>query len=271
MEAGMRRMISLLFVAALITTACATSTDDTTSLAPRSTAGSTTTSQPTSTTQTPTTTEAPTTTTTATTTTTTVAPTTTTLAGNPIDIGPAAGDRVAVVGVAFDDVLNLRAGPGTNQTILAGLDPTYAQMVAQGEARALPNSIWYKVEADGTVGWVSSRFVAYLGTTNDLTSMVVDRVGEIPTAPTMLELADIVADVLKSEDPASVITVTVPPSEGDLGEVTIDIMGLGDDAVAGLRVVVFGQPTEDGDGFGLKSVEATSLCSRGVSEGLLCN
>ena len=97
---------------------------------------------------------------------------------------------IAVIGVRFDDVLNLREKPGTDQTILKGLAPTYDNMVAQGETWQMPSSFWYKVDADGTVGWVSARFVAYLGNVTDDTSRIVGILGEIPTAETMLGLAD---------------------------------------------------------------------------------
>ena len=125
--------------------------------------------------------------------------------------------------------------------------------------------------AAGATGWVSSRFVAYVGATDDITALVVDRVGEIPSAETMLDLADIVAGVMKSQgEPESRITVTVAPEVGDVGEVTMDILGFGDDALFGIRLVIFGQPIADGEGFSLMSVESTSLCGRGASADGLC-
>ena len=57
---------------------------------------------------------------------------------------------------------------------------------------------------------------------------------------------------------------------GDPGEVTFDIVGLGDDSVGGYRLHIFANPAEEGDGFVLKSVERTTLCSRGVT-GELCS
>lgn len=258
----MKRTVSMSVVILLLATACSDDTQGTsTSVAPTSTTSATSTSVA-PTTAPPTTTP---TTTTAAPTTTTSAPTTT-IPGEPIDFGPAAGDQLAVIGVEFDDVLNLRAGPHFTQPILGTLAPTYDNMIAEGEAWSYPGAIWYKVDAEGTVGWVNSSFVAYLGAVDDITSRVVDLIGEIPTAPTMLELADIVADVLKStEEPVSEVTVTVAPTTGDLGEIVIDIVGFGDDALRGLRAHIFGQP--DNGGFSLKSVEATALCGRGVADG----
>ena len=255
----MKRLLVLLGVVAVLAASCGSTGDTTTTTAaPATTVAPTTTTEPATTTSiAPTTTAAP--------------ATTTTLPGEPMDFGPAAGDQIAVVGVAYDDVLNLRAAPGTDQEILLGLAPTYEDMIAKGNTRRLPASIWYEVDAAGATGWVSSRFVAYIGATEDVTALVVDRFGEIPSAETMLDLGDAVADVMKSQgEPESRITVTVAPDVGDVGEVTIDIIGFGDDALFGLRLVIFGQPLGSGEGFSLMSVESTALCGRGVSADGLC-
>ena len=99
---------------------------------------------------------------------------------------------------------------------------------------------------------------------------VVGDVGEAPAAETMLDLGQTVADTRASTDPASTITVIDGPTVGDLGEITIDVMGLGDDAAVGVRLHVFGQPDESGDGFNLKGVEETALCGRGVTDEGAC-
>jgi hypothetical protein len=89
----------------------------------------------------------------------------------------------------------------------------------------------------------------------------------------MLDLGYMVVEALESgpeEEVPSTVTVTVEPTVGDQGEVTYDVVGPGDDSIAGFRLHIIGQP--DGDGFSLISVERTYLCHwfRGVSEGL-CN
>ncbi len=183
-----------------------------------------------------------------------------------VDYGPAAGDVLAVVGVAHDDVLNVRAGPGIDQTIVARLAPLATDVLAKGVTRQLTQSAWYQVEVDGVAGWVSSRYVAYMGTTDDITSYVVAELGGIPGADTMTELGLIVAESQASDDPASRIVISVAPTVGDLGEITYDVVGLGDDSVYGLRLHVFGAP--DDDGFSLKSIESTLLCMRGVHDGI---
>lgn len=262
--------IASLMALALVLTACASTADTTpTTAQPTTTSTASTTTSPT-TTEPTTTTSTTTSSTTSTSSTTAPAPTTTTLPGEPIFSFPAAGDVLGVVGVRYDDMLNVRAAPGTDQPIVATLPPTFDDIRALGEARRLTQSIWYLVDIDGTEGWVSARFVAFLGNTDDITSSIVSELGEIPSAASMDALAEIVADTQVSTDPASVVTTTVAASTGDLGEITIDIIGLGDDSVFGLRLVIFGQSEDGGVTFGLKSVESTALCGRGVTEDLLC-
>ena len=204
-----------------------------------------------------------------TTTTTLPATTTSTLAGTEVQIGPANGDVLGVVGVRHDDALNLRSGPGIDARIIDTIDPTFGHLVATGSTRLLSNgSLWINVDHNGTVGWVHIAFVAYPGSTDDATAIVVAALGEIPTASSMEELGLVVAGVFASTDPPSRIVMTVMPTAGDFGEVTYDVIGLGDDATLGYRLRVFGQVVDDV--LGLHSVERTDLCARGVTEDGLC-
>ena len=198
-------------------------------------------------------------TTTSSTTTTTISPTTTTtttsaettttassgLPGDPIIFGPVAGDIVAVVGVAHDDVLNLRAAPGANQEIVAEIPPHFSDLTAVGSTRQLSASMWIAVDYEGTQGWVNLRYIAYLGATNDVTAEVVARLGENPVAGDMLELGLLVAESLGSDLPTDQV-VSGAPTTGDPGEVTIDVTGSEDDSVRGGRIRVFGQRVDDG-------------------------
>lgn len=227
-------------------------------------ADDTTTTQP----DTTTTTEATTTTQPETTTTTEPTTTTTELPGEPIDFGPREGDEVAVIGVAHDDVLNLRSGPGADQEILAEIPNLYDGLTALGNTRDLGDAFWIEVDYEGTVGWVHMSFIGYLGVTTDETAAVITELGEGPIAETMLDIGLVVAQTFASDEPASDIVLSVAPTVGDLGEVTYDVIGLGDDALRGYRVHVFGQPEDET--FGLKSVEVTALCGRGVTEDGLC-
>jgi len=207
---------------------------------------------------------------TTTTTTTIAAETTTTLPGELIDLFWREGDVLGVVGVAYDDVLNVRKGPGVSYDIVATLDPLADHVVTTGQSRMITQSIWTEVEVGGATGWVNVAYLAYLGGTFDATADTVAMIGETPGAETMVDLGTIVADAYASSDPNSEIVVSVAPTVGDLGEITYDVIGLGDDALFGVRLHVFGAPDAGGEGFTLDSVELTPFCGRGVSADGFC-
>lgn len=194
--------------------------------------------------------------------------TTTELPGEPMDFGPQEGDRLMVIGVEWNDVLNLRALPGARQAIVSRIPPTDVSVFAHGFTRQVGTSIWIEVEHQNFQGWVNYMFVGYEGQTVDATSSYVAEIGTLPVEDTMLDLAMLIAESFVSEEPGSTVTVTVAPSVGDLGEITIDVVGLGDDAIRGLRLHIFAQPGPDG--FTLKTIEQTFLCGRGVTAEGLC-
>ena len=197
-------------------------------------------------------------------------PSTEELAGEPFDGPPLNGEpaTLAVIGVAGDDVLNVRAGPGTAADIVATLDPLADEVPATGAARLLPGSIWLEVEIDGTAGWANSAFLAFIGSTDDITARLLEDAGERPSSPDLAQLGTDVGALVASDEPPSRIVVSDGPAVGDLGEVTVDVVGLGDDAQRGIRLVVFAE--RDGDGWTLRTVEATSLCARGATDDGSC-
>ena len=87
----------------------------------------------------------------------------------------------------------------------------------------------------------------------------------------MTALGHLVAGALVPDDGegAPQISMVEGPVTGDLGEVTIDVVGLADDSILGYRLRVFAHPPENNGDFTLKTVERTLLCRRGVS-GELC-
>ena len=242
-------------------------------------AGSSATTQAPGTTSLATTTSVATTTTAPTTTTTSGSTTTTTSAGSaipdselpgePWDFGVVPEVPMAVVGVEFDDVLNVRAGPGVGFSIVGTLTPTEENVTITGRARSIDNAIWFEVVLPDGPGWANSFFLGYKGPTNDITSMIVDQYGSIPKAASIDDLGVLVAEFVASVEPPSAVTNTVEASVGDIGEVTYDVVGLGDDAVWAVRLVIFGQK-EDGTAFSLKSVEETAYCLRGLTPEGLC-
>ncbi|MEM7323884.1 MAG: SH3 domain-containing protein [Actinomycetota bacterium] len=192
------------------------------------------------------------------------------LPGEPIDLFADEGDVLGVVGVTDDDVLNVRANPGTDQDVLTTVGPTSADLVSTGRARSLPDSIWYEVSVGGSTGWVSSSFVAFIGGTDDATAdFLAENDGGLVSAQTMSDLGQLVAEQFASEEPPSRIVQTVGPVVGDLGEVTYDVIGIGDDSVLGFRLHVFATVVNDGATFTVRTIERTLLCTRGLS-GELC-
>ena len=210
-----------------------------------------------------------------------VATTTTSLPGEDFDAWPRPGDTLGVVGIAFDEELSVRSGPGTGEPEVATLSPL-TDVVATGEARMLPSDgLWFEITTAGTTGWANARSLLYIGATSDVTAQVEANIGRRPTAPTMLELGRIVADsVASTGEVTSRVVVVVEPTIGNSGEVTYDVIGFPDDSVFGARLRIAGQQIEGGNlpptalrrslVYELVSVESTALCGRGVTADGLC-
>ena len=196
--------------------------------------------------------------------------TTAALPGEPYEFGPAAGVVLGVVGVEHDDLLNVRDVPLGQ--VIGARDPMARDVVATGKSRKLPTTIWHEVRVGAVTGWASDAYLAPLGATFDATAQIVEILGETPTASTMPELGQIVAEAVASDEPPSRITVSAGTTVGDLGEITVDVVGLADDSLRGFRLHVFAHVGAGSDPFVLKSVEQTLLCHshRGVSDEGLC-
>lgn len=190
------------------------------------------------------------------------------LPGEPVDIFPHSGATLAVVGVAADVVLDVRAGPGTDFDVVFTAEPTAQDLTATGSNRQLPGgSIWAEIEVDGTTGWADTAFLLQPGEVSDETSTLYPTPADRPTAETLTQLAELVADEVASAEPASEVTIVDGPTEGDLGEVTVDVVGLGDDALGGLRLHLFAEEDARGESWTLRTVEQQLLCLRGVEDG----
>ena len=175
------------------------------------------------------------------------------------------GDVLGVVGVPHDDVLNIRALPGPDQQVVTTVEPTDIELLATGRARWLDESIWFEVRSGGVTGWANSRFLGHVDGTDDVTAAFLADYGEAPEAETLTELGELVAAEFASEDPASRIVLTVAPSVGDLGEVTYDVIGLGDDSTLGYRLHLFATEGAGGESFVLRTIERTTFCIRGTA------
>ncbi len=193
------------------------------------------------------------------------------LPGEPWDGFADAGDVLAVFGVADDDSLNIRSIPGTGGEVVATAAPTATDLVATGRARQLPRSFWYEVQVideNGTVetGWAAIAFLAFIGPVDDATAEYL-AANDPPVNETLVDLAQEVAQYFASDEPPSEIIQSVAPSVGDLGEITVDVVGIGDDAGAGYRLHIFATENENGETWDLRTIERTEMCTRGISDG----
>ncbi len=215
-------------------------------------------------------------------TTTTAEPTTTRPSeGEPLDFGPAEGQELAVIGVRFDDELNFRAGPGTDQDVIRSVAPLVETpiIVAAGEAWAFDTSIWWKVTIEGEEMWANQTFLGMLGEPTSIFAEVALTLeaGDGLEGSSVEAIAEAVAASRTSEEPLPSVEFPGEPLAFDTGEgfAIVDLVGFLDDAVLGerLRVEVEFEVGED-DGsdepvvYRLTDVIATPICARGVSDGL---
>lgn len=176
-----------------------------------------------------------------------------------------------MVGVAADDTLNVRAGPGVEFEVLFELPPLAMDIAATGHNRDLGGAgFWSEITAEGRTGWANTSFLLQPGQVTDITAELYPTPAERPGAETMLELGQVVGADRASDEPPSEVVVVDGPSVGDLGEIVVDVIGFGDDAVGGERLHVFAEPLPDGETFQVRTVESTLLCTRGVSDDGLC-
>lgn len=212
-----------------------------------------------------------TTTTTSTTATTTAPADDGSLPGERVEIFPYEGDELMVAGVAVDDKLNVRSGPGTEFDVILDLDPLARDFVATGHNRRTgQSSFWAQIRVQGQTGWANTVFLLMPGQTEDFTSRLWPDPEDRPRASSMVELGRQVADRRASDTPQSDVVVVDGPTIGDLAEITMDVVGLGDDAVGGERLVIFAEVEDGGRRFRVRSVELTALCSRAVTDDGLC-
>lgn len=181
------------------------------------------------------------------------------LPGEPIDIFPYEGANLAVVGVEAGATLNVRGGPGTSFAVAVELDPQAVGFTATGRNRTLDDgSFWSEVTVDGQVGWANGAYLAQPGASRDITGDV-----SVPTDVTDTEAAALAVARQRApegEGPTPTVTVVARRTPTD---VTVDVIGLADDAQKGERLHVTGSGAD-------LTVEATALCSRGVTADGLC-
>ena len=194
------------------------------------------------------------------------------LPGTPATFGPAAGTQLGVIGVAYDDWLNVRDVPSGEivATLTLQLSPQspaesallvrdadaeaafarigVAGITATGRTRDLATSTWHEIQAGPIVGWASSNYLAPLSpeTALDITAQVAADIDGDTSAGTFAQLVDRVVATIASDEPRSRIrTTSAPDPSGDLLEVVVDVVGQPDDSVRGYRLLIVAQMAAD--------------------------
>lgn len=188
------------------------------------------------------------------------------LPGERIEFFTDEGETLAVASVAADDVLNVRTRPGPDFDVVFTAEPTAQDLTATGHNRRLGGHIWAEVKRGSERGWANTEFLLQPGRVTDETATLYPSPSDRPRAETLTQLAEVVAAEVATERPPSEVTVVDGPSVGDLGEVIVDVIGMGDDAVGGFRLYLFAEEVEGGKSWVLRTVEQQLLCSRGVSD-----
>ncbi|MCP5025755.1 MAG: SH3 domain-containing protein, partial [Actinomycetia bacterium] len=76
-----------------------------------------------------------------------------------LDPGPPAPRLLMVIGVADNDVLNVRAEPDASSPIVYTLPPTADEVVATGPVRHVEGQVWLQVETPSDPGWANATFL----------------------------------------------------------------------------------------------------------------
>jgi hypothetical protein len=70
-------------------------------------------------------------------------------------------DSYAVVNVFSDDVLNIRSGPGVENTVVSTLKPNSTGITRTGRSSSVGEDLWVEIRnKDGETGWVNTDFLA---------------------------------------------------------------------------------------------------------------
>ena len=210
-------------------------------------------------------------------------------------VGPAAGTAMTVVGVRWDDVLNVRDAPNGN--IIARLrlvlsdargdeidllapdsDDVVAVaplegVIATGQTEALRTTVWHRVEVGSTQGWVSDAYVAPIGGwATDIADLLGRHLDSTENYENLSDIEAIVRNVLTTMEPDAALVTTVPGGGffEAVGELAMDVIGVHDERLRGYRIRVWIRtdgdwmvlnPSEVTGPFTVQSIDVFELCS----------
>ena len=189
------------------------------------------------------------------------------LPGTPAAFGPAAGTQLGVIGVAYDDWLNVRdvpngevvatltlqlsiGGAGLEESALLVRDAAaeelfarigIASLTATGRTRDLATSTWHEIQAGPVVGWASSNYLAPLSPSAqfDITAQVTADIDGVAAAETLDELVERIVATVASNEPVSRVRTVAPPGAFEaIIDIAVDVVGQPDDSIRGYRLLI---------------------------------
>lgn len=166
---------------------------------------------------------------------------------------------LAVVGVQWNDKLNVRRTPSATAPVLARLAPLTTGVRATGK-RSGP---WVQVRVPAGAGWVHGRYLGALAEPVDVTG----EARSVGVAPTRKALLRKVAGQQAESGEGTLVGPVLVARRGNA--LTGDVLGYADDAIAGERFQVVVVPGEAG--FEVKSATAAAICARGVDASGVCS
>ena len=200
---------------------------------------------------------ASTTTTTSTTpTSTTPTSTTATLPGNEVPSIFEAGDVLGVIGVESEPSPRLLSFPGQSGEPVFEVSPLEDDLEALGRAWEIDGVAWEWLLVQGHEGYLPGSWLGFIGEPEDVTSQFAAL-----TSDSVARLGEEIASEIEATK--TVLVAQVSPLE-----VVYDVVGLGDDSIAGYRIRVTAR--EVTGGFAPESVERSALCTRGLTATGVC-
>lgn len=166
------------------------------------------------------------------------------------------GALLAVIGAVEGVTHWLVAFPDGLGDVERELDPLDTGLEALGRAWEVDGVLWELMMFDEREGYFPRSMLAFIGEPEDVT----DQFTGVSTS-SMEELGVEIAGEIEATE----MILVAQPNEL---EVVYDVLGLGDDAVAGYRIRVVA--VESSSAYAPELVERTVLCARGVDDTGLC-
>lgn len=185
------------------------------------------------------------------------------LPGEAVDTYPYEGATMVAVGLADNEFLAVFDLPDPTSPVVAELLWSDTGIVATGRNRTVDGEFWSEITFQSAVGWARTQSLLQpLDTTDEIVGELFP--GELPAADEIGVIARAVVDEITVDPSARVAMFDFPDDVSQPGSVRVDVIGLGDDSVYGIRLLVTAERSDDGR-LVLVSVEQRALCGRGAS------